>query len=134
MLKKHPTLKILGHSMCFWSEIGTDVTEQNRSKYLKGKVDEGRVVSLMREYPNLYCDLSAGSGFSAISRDPDFSYRFIEEFSDRLMFGTDICQPRQKAPLGPWLDEQHENGCISDENYAKICRKNAIRLFKLNIE
>lgn len=133
MLKKYPNLKVLGHSQCFWSEIGKNVTEENRTRYLSGKVDEGTVVRLMRECPNLYCDLSAGSGFSAMSRDEDFTYRFIEEFSDRLMYGTDICAPRQKAPLGPWLDEAHGKGCISDKNYEKICRGNAIRIFNLNL-
>ena len=131
ILKKHPNLKILGHSQCFWNEIGTDVTDENRRGYITGKVNPGRVVELMRNYPNLYCDLSAGSGFTAISRDPEFSYRFIEEFSDRLMFGTDMTQANYEADLGPWLDAAYESGCISEENYRKICRENAIRIFKL---
>jgi len=131
ILKKHPNLKILGHSQCFWNEIGDNVTEENRRHYVEGKVNPGRVVELMREYPNLYCDLSAGSGFTAISRDPEFSYRFIEEFSDRLMFGTDMTQAAYEPDLAPWLDKAYEDGCISEENYRKICRENAIRIFKL---
>jgi len=85
----------------------------------------------MREYPNLYGDLSAGSGFNAISRDPDFGYKFLEEFSDRLMFATDICNPANVIKLGPWLDESVDNGCITFENYKKICRDNAISILKL---
>lgn len=134
MLKKHPKLTIVGHSQCFWSEMGNDVTEETRNGYPSGKVTPGRVVELMREYPNLYCDLSAGSGFNALARDEEFAYRFIEEFSDRLMFGTDICRPHQETFLSAWLDEKCEKGCISYENYAKICRKNAIRLYRLDIE
>ena len=132
MLKKHPNLKILGHSPCFWSEIGDNVTEENRGGYVSGKVNPGRIVELLREYPNLYCDLSAGSGYMAMSRDPDFTYRFIEEFSDRLMYGTDICRAKQKTYLADWLDESFLRGCISEENYRKLVRENAIRILKLD--
>lgn len=131
MLKKYPKLKIMGHSQCFWSEMGDNVDETNRMKYVSGKVNEGRVAYLLRNYPNLYCDLSAGSGFNALYRDPDYAYRFIEEFSDRLMFGTDFVMLGQKAELATWLDESFEKGCISEENYKKICRENAIRIFDL---
>lgn len=133
MLKKYPSLKILGHSQCFWSEIGADVTEENRGGYPTGKVTEGTVVRLMRECPNLYCDLSASSGSNAITRDPEFGYRFLEEFSDRLLYATDICKPGQVTTLGPWLDASLANGCITRENYRKICRGNAIRLFNLDL-
>ncbi len=131
MLRKHPNLKIIGHSQCFWSEIGSDVTEETRSGYPTGKVEEGRVAKLMRAYPNLYCDLSAGSGFNALSRDPDFAYKFIDEFADRIMYATDICAPNQELPLSEWLDNAVAEKLISEENYAKICRENAIRVYKL---
>lgn len=131
LLNKYPNLKILGHSQCFWSEIGDNVTEETRNEYIKGKVVEGAVVRLLRECPNLYCDLSAGSGYNALSRDDDFAYRFIEEFGDRLLFGTDLYMPHQETFLADWLDKSYENGCITEENYKKICRENAIKLFDL---
>lgn len=134
MLKKYPKLKIVGHSQCFWSEIGDNVTNKNRNTYLDGKVKNSRILELMREYPNLYCDLSAGSGYSAMSRDPEFTYKFIEEFPDRLMYGTDICQPYQRTYLADWLDKSYENGCITEENYYKVCRGNAISLYKLDLK
>ncbi len=132
ILKKYPKLKILGHSQCFWSEIGDEVTEESRNGYPKGKVArEGAVVRIMRECPNLYCDLSAGSGYNALTRDEDFAYKFIEEFGDRLLYGTDFYMPEQKSLLASWLDNAYENGCITEENYKKICRENAIRIFNL---
>ena len=131
ILKKYPKLKILGHSQCFWSEIGDNVNEENRGGYVKGKVNEGAVVRLLRECPNLYCDLSAGSGYNALARDEEFAYRFIEEFGDRLLFGTDICKYEQEILLPEWLDKSYEAGCISEENYFNICRGNAIKLFNL---
>jgi len=133
LLKKYPKLKVLGHSQCFWSEIGDNVTEENRDEYVKGKVNEGAVVRVMRECPNLYCDLAAGSGYNALSRDEDFAYKFIEEFSDRLLYGTDLCRPNQETFLADWLDKSYENGCITEENYKKICRENAIVLFNLSL-
>lgn len=131
MLKKHPNLKIIGHSQCFWSEIDSKVTDKTRAQYPAGKVTPGKVVGLMREYGNLYGDLSAGSGYNAISRDADFGYSFLEEFADRLMFGTDICTPSNNAPLSSWLDSSYENGCISEGTYRKIIRENATRILKL---
>lgn len=131
LLKKYPKLKLVGHSQCFWSEISSDVTELTRSGYPKGKVTEGRIVELMRHYPNLYCDMSADSGFNAIARDPDFSGRFIEEFGDRLMYGTDICRAGQRTRLAEWLDAAVESKLISEKNYVGICRENAIRIFNL---
>ncbi|MDD2710533.1 MAG: hypothetical protein PHV34_21345 [Verrucomicrobiae bacterium] len=101
-LKKFPKLIFLGHSQPFWAEISGDLTEEIRNTYPKGKVAPGgAVVRLMRQYPNLYGDLSpaAGSGYNAISRDPAFGHKFLEEFQDRLVFATDICDPRNKLTL-----------------------------------
>lgn len=132
LLKKYPDLKVIGHSQCFWSHITEDVNEEDWFWYPQGKVKPGRIVELMREYPNLYGDLSAGSGFNAVSRDPDFGYKFLEEFSDRLMFATDICNPENVIKLGPWIDEAADTGCLSFENYKKIVRDNAISILKLD--
>ena len=83
ILKKHPKLKILGHSMMFWSHISGDVTRANMNGYPTGKVTEcGALVRLMREYDGLLGDMSAGSGGNAFMRDPEFGCRFIEEFQD----------------------------------------------------
>ncbi|MCQ2432923.1 MAG: amidohydrolase [Clostridia bacterium] len=132
MLKKYPKLKVVGHSQCFWSEIDGNVTEETRMQYPKTKITkEGRLHYLLRTYPNLFCDMSAGSGGNAFMRDEDHAERFIEEFQDRLMFGTDICSPRNFFPLSGWLDKMHADGRISDTAYYKVCRGNAIREFKL---
>lgn len=129
-LAKFPDLIFIGHSQPFWAEIGNDTTEENRNSYPKGKIPkEGRLVELMRKYPNLHADLSAGSGHNAITRDPEFGYDFLEEFQDRIYFGTDICAPENEgAPflgLSRWLDEAAESGKISSEAHKKISRENA---------
>lgn len=131
-LKRHPGLKLIGHSQPFWSEISGDLTEAERNTYPKGKVAEGgAVVRLMRECPNLYGDLSAGSGYNSVSRDPEFGHGFLEEFQDRLFFGTDVCDPRNETPLPGYLDEAVEDGHISREAYEKIGWKNAEALLGL---
>jgi len=126
-LKKFPNLKFLGHSQKFWAEISSDVGDRNG--YPTGKVKPGgRLVELMRKYPNLCGDLSAGSGQNALMRDPEFAYQFLEEFQDRLFFGTDICAPTNWLELSFFLDDAVENGHISQECYNKVCRENALRL------
>ena len=133
MLKKYPKLKIFGHSQLFWAEISADVTEENRTGYPTGKVTEGRLAQLLREYPNLYCDVSAHSGMNALKRDPEYAARFIEEFSDRLMFGIDLCASINTHHLeyNAFLDRMCEEHYISEENYYKFVRGNAERLLNL---
>ena len=136
-LKKFPRLIFLGHSQPFWSEISGDVTEAIRNSYPKGKVTPGgAVVRLMRAYPNLWGDLSpaAGSGYNAIARDPDFGYAFLEEFQDRLLFATDICDPRNPLTLIDYLNDAVAQGRISQAAFEKISHGNAERLLGLSLE
>jgi predicted TIM-barrel fold metal-dependent hydrolase len=130
-LAKFKNLVFLGHSQAFWAEIGTNVDEISRCGYPTGKVVPGRVVELFRKYENLYGDLSAGSGFNALSRDPEFGYDFIEEFQDRLLFGTDICAPENNMKLSFWLDDAVAGGKISQKAYRKVSRENAEKLLGL---
>ena len=133
-LRKFPDLKIIGHSQPFWAEISGDLTEELRNTYPKGKVAPGgALVRLFREYPNLYGDLSpaAGSGFNAIARDPEFGYAFLTEFQDRMLFGTDICDPRDELTLFDWLNEAVASGNISQEVYEKVCYRNAGKILGL---
>lgn len=130
LLDKYPKLRILGHSQCFWSEIGRDVTEESRGQYPEGKVEPGRLVELFENYPNLLGDLSAGSGQNAMMRDIDFGLWFMEKFKDRLFYGTDVSAPSVEFQLGGWLDEMNAAGRLSDDAYMKICRTNALRILE----
>ena len=133
MLKKYPDLKLIGHSAAFWSEISADLTQDERNGYPKGKVTEGRMPKLMREYGNLSCDLSAGSGANAMMRDPEYAAKFIEEFSDRIYYGTDVCNANAtfQYDFDMFLTKMVEDKMISRENYEKIIRKNAEKLLGL---
>ena len=135
VLQAFPKLKFLGHSQPFWAEIGTNLVENGeRVPYPKGPVTPGRVVELMRKCPNLLGDLSAGSGFGAISRDPEFGFEFMEEFQDRLFFGTDIANVPQELPIVDYFKKLKAERLISEEAYKKITWQNANRLLGLGIE
>ena len=132
MLKKHPTLKVIGHSQAFWANLSADTDSERMKGYPEGKIGEpGAVVRLMEKYENLYCDLSAGSGYNAMARDPEFAFRFMETFADRIFFGLDICTLQDHCKLPGWLDEQYLAGNIREETYYKICRGNAERVLGL---
>ncbi len=133
VLKMFPKLKIIGHSVRFWSELDASVTEETSNTYPCGKViKEGRVAELMRKYDNLYCDLSSLSGYRAMIRDPEYTYKFMEEFSDRIFYATDIHDPEninhEMLNLSDFLDKAVENKKISVSAYKKICRQNALKL------
>ena len=132
MLQEHPQTIFVGHAMAFWAEIAGNVSEETRGGYPPGPVaGPGRTPELLARYPNLYGDLSAGSGFNAISRDPEFGYRFLEEHQDKLLFGTDICHVGQEVEIVPWLRQAREEGRISERCFAKIARENAVKLLGL---
>ena len=133
VLQMFPKLRFLGHSQKFWAEISGDLTPAQRDGYPTGPVAPGgRIVELLRKYPNLCCDLSAGSGCNAITRDPDFGYAFLEEFQDRCYFGTDICERHNLGMLKliTFLDEGMQNGKLSYAAYEKISRGNALELLE----
>jgi uncharacterized protein len=134
VLKKFSNLKFLGHSQGFWSEIGGGLTAAEKCGYPKGPVKEGgALVRLMRQYPNLYGDISAGSGFNALSRDPEFGYKFIHEFQDRLLLGLDYCSPENDMQHIEWLTAARDKGNISDRIYQKIMWENTNRVLNLGL-
>ena len=131
-LARFPNLKFFGHSQAFWAEIGKLEKPADRCGYPKYPVrEEGVVPKLMRDYPNLYGDLSAGSGHNALARDPDYAVEFLNEFQDRLMFGTDICAPDTPTPLVDFLIGLRDSGKISETVFNKIAKENAIKVLKL---
>lgn len=131
-LATFPNLKFLGHSQAFWAEMSVLETPADRYGYPKYPVkQEGVVPKLFRRYQNLLGDLSAGSGFNAISRDPEYGVRFLNEFQDRLFFGTDICAPDTPVPLVEYLIQLKGSGRITEPVFNKIARENAVKLLNL---
>jgi len=80
VLGRFPKLRFLGHSQPFWAEIGVLEKPGDRWGYPPYPVrEEGVVPKLMRQFPNLLGDLSAGSGCNALARDPDYAVQFLNE-------------------------------------------------------
>ncbi len=134
MLQKYPKLTLFGHSQAFWSEISGENDEYTRDKNLMLPYQsEGVLFSMMREYPNLFCDLSANSGMFAFCRQEDHAIRFLNEFSDRICFGCDMTPGvyDQTPKLIAQLDKYYQSGAISEEVYRKLAFENAQRLFSL---
>lgn len=132
-LRRFPKLRILGHGPAFWAEIGTLDKVEDRGTYPKYPVrKEGAVPAMFRKYPNLLGDLSAGSGYNALARDPAYAAKFLTEFQDRMFFGTDICYADQPLPLAKFLTDLRDNGAISETAFLKIARENAVRLLGNN--
>lgn len=133
-LKTFPQTVFVGHSACFWCEISGDAPTDNRGRngYPTGAVvPGGRIAQLLEQYPNLYCDLSATSGGQAITRDEKYGLAFLERFSHRMLFATDMSQVGGEYPLGTWLDEKAASGGISMGAYRRICFENAKKLYHL---
>lgn len=90
-LTSYPHTNFIAHGPLFWKHISSDA-HVGGSLYPTGPVaGEGIVCHLLRKYPNLYADISGGSGFYAIQRDPKFAQKFLSDFSHKILFGTDNC-------------------------------------------
>ncbi len=135
-LQKYPKLIFVGHSQPFWYEISGETVDENdvRNSYPNLPIPkEGRLVQLMRQYPNLYGDLSANSGGNAIMRDEAFGLKFLEEFQDRLLFGTDMVHPDMYFPLADYMEKAVKDGKLSESICQKIFFDNAKSLFNLPV-
>jgi predicted TIM-barrel fold metal-dependent hydrolase len=115
-----PNTIFVGHAPGFWRHIsGDEKTEP--AKYPTSPITPGgRLFDMFNLYPNLWADLSAGSGLNALKRFPDGGVKFIATYQDRLLFGRD-------AP-GNALQEHLKELKLSDDIAAKIYSQNALRL------
>ena len=77
MLNKFPKVNFIGHAQSFWANIDKDWTEA-KGLYPKGKVTPGGLTDeYLTHFPNMFADMSAGSGQNALTRDPDHAREFM---------------------------------------------------------
>lgn len=87
ILEKFPTVNFIGHAQTWWSNI--DKSSDQKTMYPMGKITPGGITDrLLTDYPNMYGDLSAGSGLNALNRDPDFTRDFMARHQDKLLYGS----------------------------------------------
>jgi len=128
LLQAAPDTIVIGHGPGFWADIAGGLTTAEKSGYPKGPVaEEGSVPRLLRTYANLYADISAGSGYNALTRDLAYGARFVDEFQDKLLFGTDVCfgGPEAHSPHLGYLRGLLADGHIGQQAFDKIASRNA---------
>lgn len=134
MLATYKNATFIGHAQYFWREISAKVTPGVR--YPKGPVvPGGRLDTLLKKYSNLYADLSASSGYTAITRDPAFGLAFLKRWKHRMLFATDtihtrpstFCSIAGTAPMVQYI----RSAQLSVDALARITRKNAEKVFRI---
>ena len=129
-LAASPECNFIGHGPGWWASISGDATEKDLGGYPKGKVAPGGAMdALMEKYPNIYADLSAGSGAGAIERDLEFGREFLIRRADRVMFGTDFLAPAQGVSQFELFEQKLK---LPEEVQAKIFRNNARKVLGLS--
>ena len=105
VLRETPECVFIGHGPGWWASISGDADDLGG--YPKGKVVPGGAIDrLMDAYPNIYGELSAGSGANAILRDREFGREFLIRRQDRVMFGSDFLSPGQHVPQFELFEQQ----------------------------
>lgn len=89
MLQLCPKTNFLGHAPGFWGHISNDDLMYTTSYPKAPVIPGGKIEYLLEKYPNMYCDMSAGSGCNALSRDLDYTYKLINRFPDRFVYARD---------------------------------------------
>ena len=120
LLNLCPKTNFLGHAPGFWGHISNDDLARTSSCPKGPVIEGGKIEYLLEKYPNLYCDISATSGYNALSRDKDYSYKLINKFPERFLYARDC------------FDNKHQE-IIEELNFNKeikefIYYKNAERL------
>lgn len=133
MLEKFPRVKFLGHAQTWWANIDRNHTDQS-VLYPKGPVTPGGLTDrYLGDYPNMFGDLSAGSGLNALTRDEQFTRDFLARHRDKLLFGSD-CSDRDgggPACLGANIIAAIRRLSGDRQIERKLLYENARTLFRL---
>lgn len=130
MLQAFPDTVFVGHATRFWAEISGDATADqfHIAASPTGPVSPGGATDrLLATYRNLYADISGGSGYNALTRDPAFTLDFLSRHQDQLLFGSDALRPGQDIPMVAQLRSWDLDQGVS----AKIAHGNAERILRL---
>lgn len=119
-LQACPETVFIAHAPGFWRAISGDA-DSDPQVYPTGSITPGgELLRLFEAYPNLYADLSANSGLSAMQRDRPYARQFIIRYADRLLFGRDR--------YGDDLDRFLQTLDLPEQVQENIYFKNALRL------
>ena len=133
MLEKHRKTNFIGHAQTWWANIDKDHANQT-VLYPKTKVTRGGLTErYLSDYPNMFGDMSAGSGLNSMMRDEDHARWFIAKHQDKLLYGSDC---NDHAGTGPtcqgWMTIRTIGRLAPDQAAErKILSGNAARLMRL---
>lgn len=97
MLEKYPRVNFLGHAQTWWANVDRSYRDDEKNLYPKGPITPGGLTDrYLSDYPNMFGDLSAGSGLNALTRDEGFTRDFLARHQDKLVFGSD-CSDHEGA-------------------------------------
>jgi predicted TIM-barrel fold metal-dependent hydrolase len=132
VLARHPKVNFIGHAQTWWGNI--DKNHQQAVMYPKGKVTPGGISDrLLSDYPNMYGDLSAGSGLNALRRDEGHAREFLKRHQNKLLYGSDCSDKDGKGP-GCSGSQQIATirSLVTDPNLQrKIFYENAARIMRI---
>jgi predicted TIM-barrel fold metal-dependent hydrolase len=134
MLAKHPRTLFIGHAQTWWAHIDNAYCDDATNLYPKGPVAPGGLTDrYLSDYPNMYGDLSAGSGLNALTRDEDHARGFLDRHQDKLLYGSDCNDSIGYATKCQGAETIATVRCLAPS--AKVQRKlfygNAKRLLKV---
>jgi len=93
MLSKYPKTTFIGHAQTWWANIDRNHADQ-RVLYPTGTVTAGGLTDrYLADYPNIFADMSAGSGLNALTRDEDHARGFLDRHQAKILYGSD-CDDR----------------------------------------
>jgi predicted TIM-barrel fold metal-dependent hydrolase len=133
MLAKYPAVNFLGHAQTWWANIDRNHSDQS-VLYPKGPVTPGGLTErYLTDYPNMYGDLSAGSGLNALTRDEDFTRDFLTRHQDKLVYGSDCSDHHGAGPTcqGAQTIAVIRRLAATRSIERKLLFENANRLFRL---
>jgi predicted TIM-barrel fold metal-dependent hydrolase len=133
MLEKYPRTTFFGHAQTWWANIDKNYTNQ-AGLYPKGKVTpSGLTDRYLSDYPNMFGDLSAGSGLNALTRDEEHARDFLQRHQDKLVYGSDC---NDWASSGPSCQGAQTIAAVrrlapSKAIERKLLYENAKRVFRI---
>lgn len=99
VLEKFPKVNFIGHAQTWWANIDAGHADQ-KVLYPRGtKITPGGITDrLLRDYPNMFADMSAGSGLNALLRDEEHTRGFLERHQDKILYGSDCTDTLGRGP------------------------------------
>jgi predicted TIM-barrel fold metal-dependent hydrolase len=133
VLEKYPRVNFLGHAQTWWANVDKNHTDQT-VLYPKTPVTPGGPTDrYLSDYPNMYGDMSAGSGQNALTRDEGFARDFISRHQNKLVYGSDCSDHEGAGPkcIGAETIAIIRRLAASKEIERKLLYGNAKKLFRL---